>query len=292
MTDLKNVFLCNDERGYREELCAYHNDSDPVEYDTYHHGVQVTFVAPGTLAAICRMRYNLLYSHVESEIDSEGRTSRKAISDFHLLARTALSECPQLVIRNLQYAPANPRAHYSVKRHVSLRRLDYTERAKVTVLPTAELLATVAKELPSGEPGVSEWESLQPLTTQNAIISVNESVYATRFDPPRPLNRSFLCADDIYGQVDGFDQRNRGYKFTLHPPYELQYTLLMEFLTQIGASPENPFHFFFAVPQENFDKWTAPLSVVKSELPEITCENQAFIAASLRQYVVCIPKSL
>lgn len=230
-----------------------------------------------------------MYAHMESLL--AGGLNKEAEYYFQLLGRTALTRCTVMVARDLNFTG---KVTAKAKKHQYLRRLDLPLGR---IAPVADLLATAAA-LPApstGEIGLTHWVSHGPgVKTATATKRAHEASTHVSLPPPlsMPVQRTLWYSEEYFPNVNAFDQRNRGYQFTLNSTPHIQYTPMVSMLNTLDCTPVMPFHLFLAVPQDSFDKWLSAQEVQKSDLSVLTDADKAFIATPVRQYVVRILKVL
>lgn len=269
---------------YTSKLCSYRNNADPSNYSAYHHRVEVVINSPGTLVAICRVHYSAMYQHMMYLMAQNNLADAKFYCA--LLGRIVLTTCKVMVVRDLLFV-GNPKADQKRSRY--LRQL--TVPIGRIAPPRANLLAAVA-ELPVGGSGVTPFEA-----DVRTVFSAEKRVHDSNLDvqypppPPVPVTRTLLYSGANTPNVDAFDQRNRGYQFSVKTRCEIEVSSMVTMLNNLGCNAENPFHLFLAVPQDIFED-CINAQALYTDVPPPTGEDSAFVNAAVLQYVIRLPKSI
>jgi len=121
---------------YISKLCSYRNNADLSDYDDYHHRVEVVINSPGTLVAICRVHYNVMYAHMVY-LRAQNR-QEEAKFCCALLGRIVLTTCAVMVVRDLRFN-GTPNAEKRKKRYLRQLTLPMGRIAP----PCADLLEEV-----------------------------------------------------------------------------------------------------------------------------------------------------
>jgi len=86
--------------------------------------------------------------------------------------------------------------------------------------------------------------------------------------------------------VDCVDARDRAYQFTVALEHPIALASLRRFLDRIGATPEQPLHLYFCVPEVHFDKWVKEQKFKDAKgVPQEDDE----VKKRLKQYALCLP---
>jgi hypothetical protein len=287
LREAKNLSTSDpDTRYYANTLLTYHNTTDPREDEfNYEAGTEVRAISPGTLLCIGWERYHAMYAHMTELIAEETYPSTKrAVNFFEILARAALAEIPILIVRDLNAAAA---AKPATRKSAFLYHLHLDRAAVVPVADTEGRLLS----LPGGDSGLQALPSglLTAIKRTQAMI---DAVEMPEYPRTRPATRQLYYSEATCPVLHAFDQRNRGYRFTLSESHVIQYTPVVALLDRLGCSPEQPFHLFLAVPQGRFDTWTRLPTLVRSEAGavDLTAEEVAAFYERVRVYVVRIPE--
>jgi len=110
--------------------------------------------------------------------------------------------------------------------------------------------------------------------------------------PPGPVTRTLLYSEVNVPNVDAFDQRNRGYQFSVGTRHEIDVASMYTMLIDRGCNAKNPFHLFLAVPQDIFDECIHAVALNTDNVPPPTNDQRAFVNGAVHQYVISIPKCI
>ncbi len=280
---------------YTSKLCSYRNDADPSDYDDYHHRAEVVINSPGTLVAICRVHYNVMYAHMVYLLAENMQEEAKVYCA--LLGRIALTTCAVMVVRDLRFN-GTPNADQRRTRYLRQLTLPMGQIAP----PCADLLVASAA-LPAGGSGVTPF----PAAVRSAFAASaankrarDDSVQA-QFPSlpvlPGPVTRTLLYSEVNVLNVDAFDQRNRGYQFSVKTRREIDVASMYTMLIDRGCNAENPFHLFLAVPQDIFDDCIHAVALNTDNVPPPTHDKptigqRTYVNSAVHQYVLRIPKSI
>jgi hypothetical protein len=249
-------------------------------------GTEVCAVSEGTWQRLCRVHYERIYAYTMKKSTGSVADIGEASYYFGLLVRTALTEVPVLVTRDVSAASASDVSSPQ-------KRSDFNYALRLdrgaTVPVSATTFAGTIAALPVGDSG------LDPEPAGKVSGAAKRARQENAFTAPREVTRTLYYTTPDSALLHSFDQRNRGYQCTLSNQREIQYTPMMHLLQRTGCNtPGNPFHLFLAVPQEKYHDWIHQQAVVRTEAgaAALTADELETFHAQVHQYVIRIPVKL
>lgn len=270
---------------YTSKLCVYFNDTDPSIYHQYLISTKVKLASNLLLYKIVMLRYEDMFRHLKSLYDEKESRSGAGFY-FQLIGRIALTERPSFVVRDLNLYKDLPRS----RKHESL----FTMRLELgTVAPPEHDLLSRVMDLAHSTFQLTQFPSTdgeadQPQSIDDIIAACDAEVHST--DAVR--SRWLYYTSSNFANIDAFDGKNRGYQFTVSSTHKMRTAQMIPFLDAVGATRENPFHLFLAVPDYIFPSVTTTQTLEGTKKNPLTDAIRADIDARVRQYIIRIPSVL